>query len=87
MTTTRLLQGEITDSLIVEKKGAVGWKNKYVTSDRIIKEIYKRALGRDAQLAEYQVAKKLLGDQPATDAIEDLFWVILLLPEFQREQQ
>ena len=25
MTTTRLLQGEITDSLIVEKKGAVGW--------------------------------------------------------------
>jgi enoyl-CoA hydratase/carnithine racemase len=25
MTTTRLLQGEITDSLIVEKKGATGW--------------------------------------------------------------
>lgn len=25
MTTTRLLQGEITDSLIVEKKGAIGW--------------------------------------------------------------
>lgn len=25
MTTTRLLQGEITDNLIIEKKGAVGW--------------------------------------------------------------
>ena len=25
MSTTRLLQGEITDSLIVEKKGAAGW--------------------------------------------------------------
>ena len=25
MTTTRLLQGEITDSLIVEQKGATGW--------------------------------------------------------------
>ncbi|MCM0034322.1 MAG: enoyl-CoA hydratase [Burkholderiaceae bacterium] len=25
MTTTRLLQGEITDSLIIEKRGAVGW--------------------------------------------------------------
>ena len=25
MSTTRLLQGDITDSLIVEKKGAAGW--------------------------------------------------------------
>jgi enoyl-CoA hydratase len=25
MTTTRLLQGEITDNLIIEKRGAVGW--------------------------------------------------------------
>ena len=76
-----LTNGDRFSSML--KKGAVSWKNKYVTSDRIIKEIYKRALGREAQLAEYQVAKKLLGDQPANDAIEDLFWVILLLPEFQ----
>jgi hypothetical protein len=40
-------------------------------------------LGRDAQAAEYQVAKKLLGEEPSTNAIEDLFWVVLLLPEFQ----
>jgi hypothetical protein len=65
------------------RKGAEIWKKNYVTSDRIIKEIYRRALGRDAQTAEYQVAKKLLGDNPSSDAIEDLFWVVLLLPEFQ----
>ena len=81
MQALELTNGDRFSSMI--KKGAITWKNKYVTGDRIIKEIYKRALGREAKLAEYQVAKKLLGDQPATDAIEDLFWVILLLPEFQ----
>ena len=76
-----LTNGERFNSMI--KKGAQTWKLKYVTTDRIIKEIYVRALGREAQLSEYQIAKKLLGDQPTKESIEDLFWAILLLPEFQ----
>lgn len=67
----------------VMKTGAVNWKQKYKTSDAIIKEIYKRALGREVQPKEYKVAKKLLGDNPGTDSIQDLFWAIMLLPEFQ----
>jgi hypothetical protein len=76
-----LTNGERFNSMI--KKGAQTWKLKYVTTDRIIKEIYVRALGREVQLSEYQIAKKLLGDQPTNESIEDLFWAILLLPEFQ----
>ena len=76
-----LTNGNRFNSMI--RKGAEIWKKNYVTSDRIIQEIYRRALGREAQSAEYLVAKKLLGEQPRTEAIEDLFWVILLLPEFQ----
>ncbi len=76
-----LTNGERFNSMI--KKGAQTWKLKYVNSDRIIKEIYVRALGREAQLAEYQIAKKILGEQPSPSSIEDLFWAILLLPEFQ----
>ena len=76
-----LTNGERFNSMI--KKGAQTWKLKYVTTDRIIKEIYVRALGREAQLSEYQIAKKLLGNQPSNESIEDLFWAILLLPEFQ----
>ncbi len=67
----------------VMKTGAEHWKQKYKTSDAIIKEIYKRALGREVQPKEYKVAKKLLGDTPGTDSIQDLFWAIMLLPEFQ----
>jgi uncharacterized membrane protein/mono/diheme cytochrome c family protein len=76
-----LTNGDRFNSMI--SKGAIIWKNKYITSDQIIKEIYEQALGRAANKSEYTIAKKLLGETPTTDAIEDLFWIILLLPEFQ----
>jgi hypothetical protein len=76
-----LTNGDRFNSMI--SKGALIWKDKYITGDKIIKEIYQQALGRTATKSEYTIAKKLLGDSPTTDAIEDLFWIILLLPEFQ----
>ena len=76
-----LTNGDRFNSMI--SKGALIWKDKYITGDKIIKEIYQQALGRAATTTEYTIAKKLLGEVPSTDAIEDLFWIILLLPEFQ----
>ncbi|MHB1177240.1 MAG: DUF1553 domain-containing protein [Daejeonella sp.] len=76
-----LTNGERFNSMI--RKGAENWKQKYKNSDIIIREIYKRALGREVQPKEFKVAKKLLGDKPQTDSIQDLFWAIMLLPEFQ----
>ena len=76
-----LTNGERFNSAL--KKGAEAWKRNFKNGDAIIKEIYRRALNREVQPKEYQVAKKLLGDSPDADAIQDLFWAILLLPEFQ----
>jgi hypothetical protein len=76
-----LTNGDRFNSMI--SKGAIIWKNKYITGDQIIKEIYEQALGRAATKSEYTIAKKLLGEAPTAEAIEDLFWIILLLPEFQ----
>jgi hypothetical protein len=76
-----LTNGDRFNSMI--SKGAILWKNKYITGDEIIKEIYEQALGRAATKSEYTIAKKLLGETPTAEAIEDLFWIILLLPEFQ----
>ena len=76
-----LTNGDRFNSMI--KRGAVIWKNKYVTSDQIIQQIYLQALGRDATAKEFAIAKKLLGPQASVNGIEDLFWIILLLPEFQ----
>ncbi len=64
-------------------KGAENWKRKFNSSDVIIKEIYRRAFNREVQPKEYAVAKKLLGNNPDANSIQDLFWAIVLLPEFQ----
>ncbi|MDP4284786.1 MAG: DUF1549 domain-containing protein [Bacteroidota bacterium] len=76
-----LTNGERFNSAL--KKGAANWRQKYKNSDAIIKEIYSRAFNREADPKEYGIAKKLLGNNPDANSIQDLFWAILLLPEFQ----
>jgi uncharacterized membrane protein/mono/diheme cytochrome c family protein len=86
-TQANLLQAlEVTNGSLFNQtllKGAEHWKSKYKTGDLIIKEVYKKALGREPQQNEYQVAIKSLGSNPDTTAIQDFFWAIVLLPEFQ----
>jgi hypothetical protein len=76
-----LTNGERFNSML--RRGAENWKLKYKSGDLIIKEVYKQALGREVKANELKVAKKILGDKPATDSIQDLFWAVMLLPEFQ----
>ncbi|HCN84780.1 MAG TPA: hypothetical protein DIT07_14355 [Sphingobacteriaceae bacterium] len=76
-----LTNGEQFNSIL--RKGAAGWKQKYQNGDAIIKEVYKRALGREVKPNEYKIAKKIVGDQPEVNDIQDLFWAVMLLPEFQ----
>jgi len=76
-----LTNGERFNSML--RKGAENWKLKYKSGDMIIKEVYKQALGREVKANEFKVAKKIVGDKPETDSIQDLFWAIMLLPEFQ----
>lgn len=64
-------------------KGAERWKAKYPTSDAIINELYDKAFNRAPTKKEFEVALKALGSTADAAAIQDLFWVILMLPEFQ----
>ncbi|QHT67477.1 DUF1549 domain-containing protein [Rhodocytophaga rosea] len=67
----------------VLKKGAENWKNKYTNSEDLINELYKRALNRGPEPKELKAAKEVLGSSPSTEGIQDLFWAVVLLPEFQ----
>lgn len=63
--------------------GAQQWKAKYPTSNAIVRELYKRALGREPVPKELAVAQKIIGSTPSVDGIQDLVWAIALHPEFQ----
>lgn len=79
--TLELTNGELFNSVL--KRGAEQWKEKYGQSDIIIDEVYQRTLGRKPQKEEFLAAKAALGESPSAAAIQDLFWAVLLLPEFQ----
>lgn len=79
--TLELTNGEIFNSVL--RRGAEQWKQRYKQTDIIITEVYEKALGRKPEKDEFQIAKAALGESPTTESIQDLFWAVLLLPEFQ----
>jgi hypothetical protein len=45
--------------------------------------LYQKALHRKPSLKEQEIAKAALGKNPSSAQIQDFFWAVLLLPEFQ----
>ncbi|CAN5450482.1 hypothetical protein BH23BAC1_BH23BAC1_06980 [soil metagenome] len=76
-----LTNGQIFNNAL--KSGAKVWKEKYSSNQEIITELYRKALGRYPEEAEVNVALEILGTSPQEEAIQDLLWAIMLLPEFQ----
>ncbi|MES2827454.1 MAG: DUF1549 domain-containing protein [Bacteroidota bacterium] len=65
------------------KQGAIRWQPKFKNKKQGITEFYQKALGRMPTDKEVVLAGRALGDSPDAEAIQDLFWSIVLLPEFQ----
>ncbi len=68
----------------VLEEGAVSWLLKYQRdSEKIVDTLYREALGRMPTSEEKRIMLKSLGETPNKEAVHDLFWATLLLPEFQ----
>jgi uncharacterized membrane protein len=76
-----LTNGERLNEVL--KRGALNWQRNYKQSEVIIKEIYSKALNREPQPKEMKIAREALGEKPGAEGIQDLFWAVVLLPEFQ----
>ncbi|MFC4870508.1 DUF1549 domain-containing protein [Negadavirga shengliensis] len=76
-----LTNGEILNGTLA--KGAEAWKEKYRDGAIIVHETYRQLLGREPHQNEFKVAMEAIGENPEPSDIQDFFWAILLLPEFQ----
>lgn len=77
-----LTNGDYFNNVLAE--GADIWLEKYGTnSAKIGEDLYLKAFGRKPGSHEAKIILKMLGDDPAPEAVQDLFWATLLLPEFQ----
>ena len=81
-----LTNGTTLDAML--KKGAETWlkgssDGKSRTAEQIIRGIYSTALSRPPTAAELAAAVELLGEKPTKETVEDLLWIVAMLPEFQ----
>jgi uncharacterized membrane protein/mono/diheme cytochrome c family protein len=65
------------------QRGADAWKSKYPEMTTLIREVYRKTLGRLPAREEEEIALKALGETPSTNAIQDFIWAMTLHPEFQ----
>lgn len=67
----------------VLQKAAEKWKENYREGPAIIAEVYSKALLRKPSKKESEIALAALGRDPDTGQLQDFFWAVVLLPEFQ----
>ena len=66
------------------EQGAERWtQDPKQTALALIDALYERALGRLPTPAERQTALELIGSPVRKEGVEDLLWVLVMLPEFQ----
>ncbi|MFN0017140.1 MAG: DUF1549 domain-containing protein [Pirellulaceae bacterium] len=83
-----LTNGTTLDALL--KRGAEKWlkavsdvEGKTHPPTCITRGIYTTALSREPTAAELAASRELLGDKPTKESVEDLLWIVAMLPEFQ----
>ncbi len=76
-----LANGELLAGLL--RKGATAWHASKAPTPELVDTVFMRALGRRPTPAEKSGLVAELGANPSAQTIEDLLWMVLLLPEFQ----
>lgn len=76
-----LTNGQTLDEVL--KRGAARLLLDKPTNDALIDSVYVKALGRKPTDAERTTAQKVLGQPMTHEGVEDLLWIVTMLPEFQ----
>ena len=76
-----LANGETLAGLL--KRGAERLDREAAVPDKLVDSVFMQALGRRPTPQERAVLVKEMGVRPSRQSIEDLLWMVLLLPEFQ----
>ncbi len=65
--------------------GAAYWLSRTGSTapDKLIDAIYRAGLGRAPTTAELAAGRELVGSPMTKAGVEDLLWVVVMLPEFQ----
>ena len=63
--------------------GAAKLAKNEKSAESLVKQLYRKALGREPSRDEMNLASQLVGTPVQKEGVEDLIWSIAMLPEFQ----
>jgi mono/diheme cytochrome c family protein len=78
-----LSNGQTLTNLLSQGAANLRKAHPKATPDELIEVIYREALCRRPNAEELTVARDLVGPAATSDALADLLWAVLMLPEFQ----
>ena len=82
-----LLQAmELTNGALLNETlvaGAKEWGTRYENPQLLTDAIFEQSFGRAPTDDERKIANEILTDSVDTEAVQDLLWAVILLPEFQ----
>ena len=64
-------------------RGAAKLLDAHPDSEKLIRQVFERALGREPRRSEREIAAGLTGKPAKKEGVEDLLWSVAMLPEFQ----
>ncbi|RTE55073.1 DUF1553 domain-containing protein [Arenibacter aquaticus] len=77
-----LTNGEYFNGVL--KEGAADWLAKYGSQNKeIVVDLYQKTLGRSPTPKEREILLSTLQTSKKEEALQDLFWSVMVLPEFQ----
>ncbi|WP_342667607.1 DUF1549 domain-containing protein [Algoriphagus vanfongensis] len=65
------------------QKGAETWIATYPDSEKLTRELFAKAVLREPNAREMEVAMQTFGEKPAPPEVQDFLWALFLSPEFQ----
>ena len=76
-----LANGEILDNMLAA--GAARRLPEASSPVQFIENVFLEAVCREPSPAERRLAESVLGQQPTVESVQDLLWLLVMLPEFQ----
>lgn len=77
-----LTNGQFFNGVLEE--GAQEWLERYgADSERMVDDLFLKSLGRAPSKKEKGVLLEALGSHPEKEQLQDVFWTMMILPEFQ----
>lgn len=76
-----LANGEILNNILVA--GAARLLPTINNQQQFVENLFRQAICRQPSIQEQRLADSLLRKKPTTESVQDLLWLLIMLPEFQ----